>query len=398
MKTTFTQHLQSSGKIAGPLSTGAGLVADVIQPLGPVCWVLVFTGFFIMILSYFKWFKVDKKRLIKQQQDGEIDNETFLAKTDGSRWLAIFSFSIIATVILFIFSCLTTVSSDRGFMGDNLDGVSEMQNSIFNIEQSIDEINQKQDEILESQRKSEQNIQDIKDVVSGDAELKNMSNTGDLTVVQDINERTNDKNVKRVAILYFDNTSDEKKLDKLQKGLAGMLISDLTNVNMLSIVERDRLEEIIKEQKLSRTKAFEPETASKIGKLLGAELILTGAYFEMFGSFRIDARLIDVETGEILKSEGVDGETSHFFKLEKQLAWKIIKNLDVKLSEKEKDTLENAETEQEVSYETALAYSEALDLIDARETDKAREKLKTIIADNPNFKPAKEELIKLQSI
>jgi hypothetical protein len=149
---------------------------------------------------------------------------------------------------------------------------------------------------------------------------------------------------------------------------------------------------------LSRTKAFEPETASKIGKLLGAELILTGAYFEMFGSFRIDARLIDVETGEILKSEGVDGETSHFFKLEKQLAWKIIKNLDVKLSEKEKDTLENAETEQEVSYETALAYSEALDLIDARETDKAREKLKTIIADNPNFKPAKEELIKLQSL
>jgi TolB-like protein len=398
MKTTFTQHLESSGKIAGPLATGAGLVADVIQPLGPVCWVLVGIGFFIMILSYFKWFKVDKKRLIKQQQDGEIDNETFLAQTAGSRWLAIFSFSIIATAILFIFSCLTTLSSDRGFMGDNLDGVSEMQNSIFNIEQSIDEINQKQDDILESQRKSEQNIQDIKDVVSGDAELKNMSNTGDLTVVQDINERTNDKNVKRVAILYFDNTSDEKKLDKLQKGLAGMLISDLTNVNMLSIVERDRLEEIIKEQKLSRTKAFEPETASKIGKLLGAELILTGAYFEMFGSFRIDARFIDVETGEILKSEGVDGETSNFFKLEKQLAWKIIKNLDVKLSEKEKNTLEEAETEQEVSYETALAYSTALDLIDARETDKAREKLKAIIADNPNFKPAKEELIKLQSI
>ncbi|MFQ3352365.1 MAG: TolB-like protein [Candidatus Marivariicella framensis] len=396
MKTSVTQHLQSSGKIAGPLSTGVGLVADVMEPLGPVSWVLVITGFAIMILSYFKWFKVEKKQLIKQKQDGEIDNETFLAKTDQSKWLSMFSFSLIATAILFIFSCLTTISSDRGFMGDNLDVISEMQNSIFNIEQSIDEINQKQDDILESQRKSEQNLQDIKDVVSGDAELKNMSNTGDLSVVKDINERTKDKNVKRVAILYFDNTSDEKKLDKLQKGLAGMLISDLTNVNMLSIVERDRLEEIIKEQKLSRTKAFDPETASKLGKLLGAELILTGAYFEMFGSFRIDARFIDVETGEILKSEGVDGETSNFFKLEKQLAWKIIKNLDVKLSEKEKDDLEEAETEQEVSYETALAYSTALDLIDAGETDKARKKLKAIIVDNPKFKPAKEELRKLQ--
>lgn len=396
MKTSVTQHLQSSGKIAGPLSTGVGLVADVMEPLGPVSWVLVITGFAIMILSYFKWFKVEKKQLIKQKQDGEIDNETFLAKTDQSKWLSMFSFSLIATAVLFIFSCLTTISSDRGFMGDNLDVISEMQNSIFNIEQSIDEINQKQDDILESQRKSEQNLQDIKDVVSGDAELKNMSNTGDLSVVKDINERTKDKNVKRVAILYFDNTSDEKKLDKLQKGLAGMLISDLTNVNMLSIVERDRLEEIIKEQKLSRTKAFDPETASKLGKLLGAELILTGAYFEMFGSFRIDARFIDVETGEILKSEGVDGETSNFFKLEKQLAWKIIKNLDVKLSEKEKDDLEEAETEQEVSYETALAYSTALDLIDAGETDKARKKLKAIIVDNPKFKPAKEELRKLQ--
>ena len=80
----------------------------------------------------------------------------------------------------------------------------------------------------------------------------------------------------------------------------------------------------------------------------------------------------------------------------KQLAWKIIKNLDVKLSEKEKDALEEAETEQEVSYETALAYSTALDLIDAGETDKARKKLKAIIVDNPNFKPAKEELRKLQ--
>ena len=96
MKISVKQHLQSSGKIAGPLGTVAGLVADVIQPLGPVSWVLVITGFAIMILSYFKWFKVEKKQLIKQEQDGKIDNETFLVKTDQSKWLSIFSFSSIA--------------------------------------------------------------------------------------------------------------------------------------------------------------------------------------------------------------------------------------------------------------------------------------------------------------
>tara|TARA_B110000977_G_scaffold82965_1_gene110866 strand:- start:130 stop:1251 length:1122 start_codon:yes stop_codon:yes gene_type:complete len=349
-----------------------GFIADVLTPLAPFSEILSVTFICVGVLLLI----FIKKNKLK-----------FATKTNA----------ITAFISGVIFLALSLAADDdKGLLASHLPAIQELQESLNIVSEKLDVIDEKVDDILESQRKSEQNLQDIKDAVSGDAELKNMSNTGDLSVVKDINERTKDKNGKRVAILYFDNTSDEKKLDKLQKGLAGMLISDLTNVNMLSIVERDRLEEIIKEQKLSRTKAFDPETASKLGKLLGAELILTGAYFEMFGSFRIDARFIDVETGEILKSEGVDGETSNFFKLQKQLAWKIIKNLDVKLSEKEKDDLEEAETEQEVSYETALAYSTALDLIDAGETDKARKKLKGIIVDNPNFKPAKEELRKLQ--
>ena len=52
------------------------------------------------------------------------------------------------------------------------------------------------------------------------------------------------------------------------------------------------------------------------GKLLGAQIILTGGYFEMMGSLRIDARFIDVETGKILKSDGVDGASSSFFKIQ----------------------------------------------------------------------------------
>jgi len=240
------------------------------------------------------------------------------------------------------------------------------------------------------------NIKDVKEIVSGDAELKNMSNTGDLTVVKELNERTKHIDAKRLAIIYFENTSEEKKLDKLKKGLAGMLISDLSNIYMLDIVERDRLEEILKEQKLQKSKGFDPSTATKVGKLLGAEIILTGAYFEMYGSFRIDARFIDIETGEILKSEGVDGSAENFFKLEKQLAWKIIKNLDIKLSDDEDKKLKNAEKDEEISYELSLLFSEALNDIDNNNNEKAIEKLKKIIEEKPDFSPAKKELSKLK--
>lgn len=255
----------------------------------------------------------------------------------------------------------------------------------------------KTDEIANNTASIKDDIKDVKEIVTGDAELKNMSNTGDLSVVKELNERTKPENAKRIAIIYFDNTSEEVKLDKLKKGLAGMLISDLSNVNMLDIVERDRLEDILKEQNLNNSKKFDASTASKIGELLGAEIILTGAYFEMFGSFRIDARFIDVETGEILKSEGVDGAAANFFKLEKQLAWKIINNMDVSLSEEEKSNLEKVEKEQSISYDASLMFSEALEEIDAQHYDNAEILLKKVLEFNSNFRAAKDELEKLKA-
>ena len=45
-----------------------------------------------------------------------------------------------------------------------------------------------------------------------------------------------------VAISYFDNTSGTKEYDPLSKGLADMLITDLSNVKSLKIVEREKLE------------------------------------------------------------------------------------------------------------------------------------------------------------
>lgn len=360
------EKIKESSKILAPVGTVGGFIADVLTPLGPLTkWLFIgsLIIFFLLIIFFFLNRKSETSR-IKEFLPG----------------------SVILTLIFGVFFFFNS-NTEKGFLGDNTQAVSNLQNSLFNIEESIDQINQKQTDILD-------NVKDIKDIISGDAELENMSNSNDLTVVKELNEKTRNKNAKRVAVLYFDNTSGEVKLNKLKKGLAGMLISDLSNVNMLDIVERDKLESIIKEQKLSNSKKFDSSTAARLGKLLGAEIILTGAYFEMFGTFRVDARFINVETGEILKSEGVEGESRNFFKLQKQLVWKIIKNLDIKLSPSERLIIEKS-AQNTVSYQTALMFSEALDLIDKGENNKAIEKLKIIIDEFPGFFPAQEELDKL---
>jgi TolB-like protein len=232
-------------------------------------------------------------------------------------------------------------------------------------------------------------LKDVKEVIKGDSEIKNMSSSDDLSVTKELNKRTKDKNAKRIAIIYFDNSSSEPALDKLKKGLADMLITDLSNINMLTIVERDKIEAILQEQKLNNSKDFDPNTASKIGKLLGAQIILTGGYFEMLGSLRVDARFIDVQTGKILKADGVDGETKNFFKLQKQLTWKIVKNLDTKVSEEEKSFIANQEKQNKLTFEDSKLYSDALDFYDKKNNKKAMELLDRIIKKYPEFQPAK---------
>ena len=239
-------------------------------------------------------------------------------------------------------------------------------------------------------------LKEVKEIVKGDSELKNMSSTDDLTATKDLNARTKDKNAKRIAIIYFDNSGGEPSLDKLKKGLADMHITDLSNINMLAIVERDKLESILKEQKLNNSKEFDPNTASKVGKLLGAQIILTGGYFEMMGSLRLDARFIDVETGKILKADGVDGQTSNFFKIQKQLAWKIINTLDIKLSDAEKKVIEVNEKTKALSFEDANLYSQALDYFDKGDKKKAKEILIKITSSYPEFEPAKNLISKIK--
>lgn len=133
---------------------------------------------------------------------------------------------------------------------------------------------------------------------------------------------------KRLAFISFDNTSGkESEYGDLGGPLRDMLTTDLKDVKNLTMVDRQALEKLLTEQNLNNSKSFDQTTATKLGKLLGAEIIVTGTYFEFFGSLRVDAKFINVETGEIVFSVGVDGAREKLFDLKKTLANMIIEKL-----------------------------------------------------------------------
>lgn len=56
------------------------------------------------------------------------------------------------------------------------------------------------------------------------------------------------------------------------------------------------------EQRLGMSGLVDPETAAKVGKLVGARYVLVGSLNSLGGEITIESRLVDVETGVVLES------------------------------------------------------------------------------------------------
>ena len=86
------------------------------------------------------------------------------------------------------------------------------------------------------------------------------------------------------------------------------LMDELVNRNRFRMVERDKLDLILQEQKLSRSRLIDKKTALKLGRLVAAQTVITGSIIETGIGVEIVGRVIDTETSEILASEDVYDE------------------------------------------------------------------------------------------
>jgi tetratricopeptide (TPR) repeat protein/TolB-like protein len=86
------------------------------------------------------------------------------------------------------------------------------------------------------------------------------------------------------------------------------LIDALVEQNRFRVVERDKLDLILREQKLSRSNLIDRRTALKLGRLVAAQSIIAGSIIETRSGIEIVARMIDTETSEILATVDVYDE------------------------------------------------------------------------------------------
>ncbi|HEY6905535.1 MAG TPA: CsgG/HfaB family protein [Candidatus Acidoferrales bacterium] len=151
---------------------------------------------------------------------------------------------------------------------------------------------------------------------------------------------------KRVAVFDFDygtvQTASSAAFGTnvdVGKGITNLLVKYLVQDGTYSVIERQALDKILAEQNFSNSDRANPTSAAKIGKLLGVDAIIVGAVTQFgndtkntnvggggggFGGFgiggfshkntkaivNIDARIVDIDTAEILGVAEGHGESS----------------------------------------------------------------------------------------
>lgn len=203
-----------------------------------------------------------------------------------------------------------------------------------------------------------------------------------------------------IAVLPFENGGsygqDKENFEALQKGIPAMLISELSQNPAARLVDRDVTQKLLDEQNLGKEGRVDAATAAKVGKIVGARYMVMGTFTDLYGRFRVDARIVNVETSEIIKVVTNDPKLQ-----KREELFRIIQSVAEKLMAETKLPPLSAEVSRamkarEIPTDALTYYSRALLYQDRGDKAKAQEYYKKALDVFPDYAEAKEGLRKVQ--
>jgi len=84
--------------------------------------------------------------------------------------------------------------------------------------------------------------------------------------------------------------------------LASEVLETIKQKGTYTVVERERLRLVLEELKLGTTSLVDESTRLRLGKLVGATLMVFGGYQTIGDTVRLDVRLVEVESGKTIKA------------------------------------------------------------------------------------------------
>jgi TolB-like protein/Tfp pilus assembly protein PilF len=154
-----------------------------------------------------------------------------------------------------------------------------------------------------------------------------------------------DTSVKSIAVLPFENLSDDKQNTYFADGVQDQILTNLGRVSELRVISHTTVRQY---------KSGEPRNLRQIGKQLGVTHILEGSVQRAGDRLRIAAQLIDARTDSQIWAETYDRTAADLFAIQSELAESIVAQLEAKLSPEQKADIEARPTQDLVAFELYL--------------------------------------------
>jgi TolB-like protein/Flp pilus assembly protein TadD len=154
---------------------------------------------------------------------------------------------------------------------------------------------------------------------------------------------------KSIAVLPFENLSDDKENAYFADGVQDDVLTNLSKVGDLKVISR------------TSVMPYRGKTSSvrEIGKALGVGAILEGSVRRDGNRVRVNVQLINAENDEHMWAEDYDRDLTDVFAIQTDLAQQIVRELQAKLSPMEKAQIEKKPTQNPDAY---LAFVRGHDL------------------------------------
>ena len=161
-----------------------------------------------------------------------------------------------------------------------------------------------------------------------------------------------DTSVKSIAVLPFENLSDDKQNTYFADGVQDQILTNLAKVSELRVISHTTVRQY---------KSGAPRNLREIGKQLGVTHILEGTVQRAGDRLRIAAQLIDARTDSQIWAETYDRTAADLFTIQSELAESIVAQLQAKLSPEQRADIEARPTQDLVAFELYLRAKQIVD-------------------------------------
>ncbi len=143
-----------------------------------------------------------------------------------------------------------------------------------------------------------------------------------------------------IGVPPFQLLAKSEGVSALGFAIADLLTTDLSRSSRVSLVERSRLSDVLRELDLAKTGRIDSATAPRAGKLMRAKRLVLGSVDTMSkGNLRISVRVADVESGVLDASLDAQAPLADVLSAEKALAFRLFEALGIALTPAERATI-----------------------------------------------------------